>query len=92
MTNIYFLFFYYFKFLFFSIHQANSKNIANATHRIVGGNVECSTNEISKYVVSLRVKNLGSVYGSNHYCGGTIISKTTILTAAHCLLMWGIGV
>lgn len=45
--------------------------------RIIGGSN--TTIERYPYQVSLRRNNLG------HICGGSIISKTRVLTAAHCL-------
>jgi len=47
-----------------------------AKHRIVGG-TPAAVNEFP-YQVSIR-------YNGGHFCGGSIITSTTILTAAHCL-------
>ncbi len=61
-----------------SQHQSNSLESLRAEHgddRIVGGN-ETTIEEIS-WIVALRV--LGSLR-----CGGSIISTTRVLTAAHC--------
>lgn len=44
--------------------------------RIIGGNIQSITNY--PYQISLRA------YGK-HFCGGAIIKKDTIITAAHCL-------
>ncbi|KAH8276753.1 hypothetical protein KR044_010750, partial [Drosophila immigrans] len=46
------------------------------TSRILGG--EEAANDATPYAVSLRIDNA-------HVCGGSIISETKLLTAAHCL-------
>jgi secreted trypsin-like serine protease len=44
--------------------------------RIVGGNLA----DPAEYPSQVSIRSLGS-----HGCGGTIISETWVLTAAHCL-------
>ena len=39
-----------------------------------------------KYMVSIRSRNPQRFFGDNHFCAGTIISKTAVLTAAHCVM------
>ncbi|XP_033251794.1 trypsin-like isoform X2 [Drosophila miranda] len=47
---------------------------------------EEKTLEMAKYVVSLRSRTPRKYFGDNHYCGGVIVSRTFILTAAHCTM------
>lgn len=49
--------------------------LAQPTSRILGG--EEASKDSFTYVSSIRLDNA-------HICGGTIISNTKILTAAHC--------
>ncbi|SPP76534.1 blast:Transmembrane protease serine 13 [Drosophila guanche] len=44
------------------------------------------TLELAKYVVSLRSRTPRKYFGDNHYCGGVILSRTFIMTAAHCTM------
>lgn len=54
-----------------------STNPANINARIYGG--ETAASHSWNWAVSLRVPN------GNHFCGGSILSKYYILTAAHCV-------
>lgn len=51
--------------------------------RIVGGSN--AVLGMLPYQASLRYVLNDNVFGSGHYCGGTLINNHTILTAAHCL-------
>ncbi|EDW46566.1 trypsin I-P1 isoform X1 [Drosophila sechellia] len=41
---------------------------------------------LAKYVVSIRSRRPHKLFGDNHFCGGVIISRTYILTSAHCAM------
>ncbi|KQS44215.1 uncharacterized protein Dere_GG13441, isoform B [Drosophila erecta] len=41
---------------------------------------------LAKYVVSIRSRRPHKFFGDNHFCGGVIISRTYILTSAHCAM------
>lgn len=53
--------------------------------RIVGG-----TDAVlgqAPYIASLRdLTDEGLAFGAGHFCGGTLIDQSTIVTAAHCLI------
>ncbi|XP_023306550.2 putative trypsin-6 [Lucilia cuprina] len=53
---------------------------------ISGGNREPSTFKLVSYIVSIRSRNPQRYFGDNHFCAGTIISKTAVLTSAHCVM------
>ncbi|KAH8364702.1 hypothetical protein KR084_010240 [Drosophila pseudotakahashii] len=41
---------------------------------------------LARYVVSIRSRTPRKFFGDNHFCGGVIISRTYIMTSAHCAM------
>ncbi|XP_034139186.1 trypsin eta [Drosophila guanche] len=54
-------------------------------HFLITGGYRPETNNLVKYVVSVRTNRERKFFGDNHFCGGAVVSSTVILTAAHCL-------
>ncbi|EDV45508.1 trypsin-1 [Drosophila erecta] len=52
---------------------------------LITGGYRPETNDLVKYVVSLRMGKPKKFFGDNHYCAGVVFSQRAILTAAHCM-------
>ena len=62
-------------------HQDVVEQLISSSTRIIGGNK--ATEDRHSYTVSIQ-------YNSLHFCGGSLILKDVVLTAAHCVSSGGI--
>ncbi|XP_034472055.1 chymotrypsin-1-like [Drosophila innubila] len=64
---------------------SNINDVSDFSFLVTGG-YRPEKNPLVKFIVSLRKIKEKKFFGDNHFCGGSIISKKVILTAAYCLV------
>ncbi|EEC09388.1 ovochymase, putative [Ixodes scapularis] len=63
--------------------RGGAQNTAGGISQIVGGNKAAPLE--FPWQISLRILNLTANYEKGHTCGGSIINKQHVMTAAHCV-------
>ena len=64
--------------------QTVEKSTLALKPRIINGTV-MDWADGTRYQVSLRLKSSEASFGVGHMCGGALIARDIVLTAAHCL-------
>lgn len=58
--------------------------IFNKAKPIIGQNVRSAKPNEFPFMASIGLKILNNILGRNHICGGSLITHTHVITAAHC--------